>query len=74
MENLQEEANLIAEAGQMRFLELRKKAQRQQAYYQSQLLIEARRANFINAMNSFLPRTVSCSSNTIGSYTYTQCY
>jgi len=69
MENLQEQANVIAEAGQMRELELREKAQRQQAYYQSQLLIEARRANFINAMNSFLPRTVSCSSNTIGSYT-----
>lgn len=74
MENLQEEANSIAEAGQMRALELREKAQRQQAYYQEQLLIEAQRANFINAMNSFLPRTVSCSSNTIGSYTYTQCY
>lgn len=74
MENLQEQANLIAEAGQMLELELREKAQRQQAYYQSQLLIEARRANFINMMNSFLPRTVSCSSNTIGSYTYTQCY
>ncbi|MEX2492744.1 MAG: hypothetical protein WD425_13385 [Nitrospirales bacterium] len=74
MENLQVEANSIAEKGQMRELALREKAQRQQAYYQSQLLIEARRANFINAMNSFLPRTVSCSSNTIGSYTYTQCH
>lgn len=74
MENLQEEANLIAEAGQMNFLAMRKNAQRQQAYYQSQLLIEVRRANIINAMNSFLPRTVSCSSNTIGSYTYTRCH
>jgi hypothetical protein len=54
MENLQEQANVIAEAGQMRELELREKAQRQQAYYQSQLLIEARRANIINAMNSFI--------------------
>jgi hypothetical protein len=74
MENLQEEANLIAEAGQMRELELREKALSQQAYYQSQLLIEARRANFINAMNSFLPRTVNCSSSAIGSYTYTRCH
>ena len=73
MENLQEEANSIAESGITRELELLEKTKKQQAYYQSQLLIEAKRANFINAMNSFFPRTVSCSSTTFGSYTYTSC-
>ena len=70
MENLQEQANSIAEAGRR----LQEEAKEQQAYYQSQLLVQARRANFLRMMNSFFPRTASCTSNTIGSSTYTRCY
>lgn len=69
MENLQKTANSIA----IDDMEARKEAERRQSYYNSQMLQETRRTNFISSMSYFFPRTVNCTTNSIGAYTYTNC-
>ena len=69
MESLQKAANSIAKDD----IKARKEAERRQAYYNSEMLREIKRANYIASMNSFFPRTVNCTANNMGVYTYINC-
>jgi hypothetical protein len=69
MESLQKTANSVVLAD----MESRKAAERRQSYFNSQMLQESRRANFISSMRYFFPRKVNCTTTKIGAYTYTNC-
>ncbi|OGR01457.1 MAG: hypothetical protein A2511_00875 [Deltaproteobacteria bacterium RIFOXYD12_FULL_50_9] len=69
MESLQKAAISIARDD----LEAMKEAERRQSYYNSQMLQETNQANFISSMNYFFPKTVNCTTNSLGAYTYTNC-
>lgn len=69
MELLQKAANAIARDD----IKSREEAEIRQSYYNSQMIQETRRANFISSMNYFFPKTVNCTTNSIGAYTYTNC-
>lgn len=70
MEQLQKDANTIAR----RYAEERIIMEKKQAYYNERMLNEVERTNFINSMNTFFPKTVNCTSQSIGGTTYTNCY
>ena len=69
MEILQKDANSLAKETILASRE----SERRQSYYNSQMLEEKKRQNLIASFNNFFPKIVSCTSNKVGSYVFTNC-
>jgi hypothetical protein len=70
MERLQREANVIAKDAAIN----QDRAQREQAARDYEKLRESRRQTEQMIWANLFPKMVSCSANTMGSYTYTRCW